>query len=275
MKRKKQIINVIRYFLIVLFALVMLYPILVLISMSFKEQKEIYTKTFYLIPRRPTVDNYIIGWKEGGFGQYFHNSMIIAGTRVLLTVIINAMAGFAFAKYRFKGKDFLFLIILSAMMIPDQIRMIPLYTMMHKLNLIDHYSSVILPSLGATFGTFLMKQYSETLPDEIIEAARIDGCSEFRIFSTIAAPLCMPALVTNVIFQFMWGWNDFLYPLLFLRSESKYTVQLALSIFRNSDTVTAGPIMAMSLLSVIPILVVFFMLQTYFVEGIAAQGVKG
>ena len=120
-----------------------------------------------------------------------------------------------------------------------------------------------------------MRQYSQTLPDEIIEAARIDGCGDLRIFARIAMPLCMPALITNVIFQFMWGWNDFLYPLLFLRDESKYTVQLALSIFRNSDTVTAGPIMAMSLLSAVPILVVFFSLQKYFVAGIAMHGVKG
>jgi multiple sugar transport system permease protein len=153
--------------------------------------------------------------------------------------------------------------------------MIPLYTMMKSLNLIDTHLSVILPSLGATFGTFLMRQYSQTLPNEILEAARIDGCSELRIFLIISLPLCLPAVVTNVIFQFMWSWNEFLYPLLFLRDERKYTVQLALSIFRNSDTVTAGPIMAMSLLSVVPIVAIFFSLQKYFVEGIASHGVKG
>lgn len=275
MKKKKAFISWLTLALLIIGAIVVMFPILVMASMSFKEQNEIYSKTFYLLPKAPTLKNYVIGWKEGGFGQFFGNSLIIASIRVTVTVIINAMAGFAFSKYNFKGKNFLFMIILSAMMIPDQIRMIPLYTLMHSVGLIDTYASVILPSLGATFGTFLMKQYSQTLPDEILEAARIDGCSEFRIFSMIAIPLCLPALVTNFIFQFMWSWNDFLHPLLFLRAEEKYTVQLALSIFRNSDTVTAGPIMAMSLLSVVPILVVFFALQKYFVEGIAAHGVKG
>lgn len=256
-------------------ALIMLFPILVMASMSFKHQEEIYAKGFRLIPRVFTLQNYVTGWQEGGFGRYFLNSTYIAVIRVFVTVIINAMAGFAFAKYQFKGKNVFFLLILSAMMIPDQIRMIPLYTMMNGLGLLDTHLSVILPALGPTFGTFLMRQYAQTLPDEILEAARIDGCPEVKTFFVIVLPLCLPAVVTNIIFQFMWSWNDFLYPLLFLREERNYTVQLALSIYRKSDTVTTGPIMAMSLLSVVPILVIFFSLQKYFVEGIATQGVKG
>lgn len=275
MKKKNLLFNWLIFALLILGAIVILFPILVMISMSFKEQNEIYTKTFYLIPKNITFQNYITGWEDGGFHNYFSNSIFVTVIRVSVTVIINALAGFAFAKYNFRGKNFLFMIILSAMMIPDQIRMIPLYSLLYKFNLIDTYASVIFPGLGPTFGTFLMRQYSQTLPNEILEAARIDGCSEFKIFPIIALPLCLPALVTNLIFQFMWSWNDFLYPLLFLRDERKYTVQLALSIYRNSDTVTAGPIMAMSILSVIPILIVFFALQKYFVEGIASQGVKG
>lgn len=274
MKREKRIHDNIVFALLVLGGIIMLFPILVMISMSFKPQNEIYTQSFYLIPKSFTFQNYIKGWQEGGFDKYFANSMIITVTRVIITVIINALAGFAFAKYRFKGKNFFFFIVLSAMMIPDQIRMIPLYKMMYRLKLLDTYASVILPSLGATFGTFLLRQYASSIPDELLEAARMDGCSEFKLFVKVALPLCTPAIITNVIFQFMWGWNDFLYPLLFIRSEEKYTLQLALSIFRNSDTVTAGPIMAMSLVSVIPILIVFFSLQKYFVEGIARQGVK-
>lgn len=275
MKKKKQTHDTIVLLLLVLGALVMIFPIAVMLSMSLKPQNEIYTQSFYLIPKEPTLRNYIVGWKEGGFDKYFLNSLLVTTCRVIITIIINAMAGFAFAKYRFKGKNFFFFIVLSAMMIPDQIRMIPLYKMMYNLKLLDTYASIILPSLGATFGTFLLRQYATSIPDELLEAARIDGCSELRVFVKVAIPLCMPAIITNVIFQFMWGWNDFLYPLLFIRSEDKYTLQLALSIFRNSDTVTAGPIMAMSIISVLPILVVFFALQKYFVEGIARQGVKG
>ena len=275
MKRKKNLYGWLVLIVLLIGAVVVLFPIFVMISMSFKQQNEIYSKTFTLFPSAPTLGNYIVGWQEGGFNKYFLNSVFVTSVRVVFTVVINAMAGFAFAKYEFRGKGFLFMIVLAAMMIPDQLRMIPLYSMMHSLGWINSFASIIFPGLGATFGTFLMRQYSQTLPDEIIEAARIDGCGDLRIFARIAMPLCMPALITNVIFQFMWGWNDFLYPLLFLRDESKYTVQLALSIFRNSDTVTAGPIMAMSLLSAVPIPVVFFSLQKYFVAGIAMHGVKG
>jgi alpha-1,4-digalacturonate transport system permease protein len=263
------------FILLLLGALITLFPIFFMISMSLKEQAEIYTQNPTLIPNKLTLSNYVNGWRDGGFAQYFSNSLLISTVRVAITVVINAMAGFAFAKYRFKGSSALFLVILAAMMIPDQVRMIPLYSMINSLGLMDSYISVIVPSLGATFGTFLMRQYATTIPDELLEASRIDGCSEFRIFSQIVMPLCLPALVTNVIFQFMWSWNDLLYPLLFLQSKEKYTVQLALTIFRNSDTVTAGPIMAMSLLSVIPILIIFFLLQRFFVEGIASHSVKG
>jgi ABC-type glycerol-3-phosphate transport system permease component len=263
------------FILLFLGALIMLSPIAWMVSMAFKEQSEIYTANPKLIPNKITFQNFIDGWVKGGFLHFFVNSTVVTTIRVLLTVIINAMAGYAFGKYRFRGKAFLFMIVLSAMMIPDQVRMIPLYSLISSLGLIDTFASVILPGLGATFGTFLMTQYVKTIPDELMEAARIDGCSEYRIFSQIIMPLVKPALVTNLIFQFMWGWNDLLYPLLFLQSKENYTLQLALAFFRDSDTVTAGPIMAMSLGSIIPILIIFFLLQRYFVEGIAVHGVKG
>ncbi len=256
-------------------ALIMIFPIIWMVSMSFKDQSEIYTANPNIIPDRITFQNYVDGWVKGGFYKYFGNSAFVTMIRVSLTVVINALAGFAFGKYQFKGKNFLFLLVLSAMLIPDQLRMIPLYSLMSALELVDTYASVILPGLGATFGTFLMTQYVKTVPDELMEAARIDGCSEFRIFGQVVMPLVKPALVTNLIFQFMWSWNDLLYPLLFLQSTDKYTVQLALAFYRDSTTVTAGAIMAMSLVSIIPILLIFFFLQRYFVEGIASHGVKG
>ncbi|GGG03449.1 carbohydrate ABC transporter permease [Paenibacillus abyssi] len=278
MKRTVVLSTIFRYgvfVMLLLGALVMLFPIAWMVSMSLKEQNEIYTQFPKLIPDKITLQNFSEGWVKGGFYDYYVNSTIVTTIRVLLTVAINAMAGYAFGKYRFRGKGFLFLLVLSAMMIPDQVRMIPLYSMINSLGFMDTFASVIFPGLGATFGTFLMTQYVKTVPDELMEAARIDGCSEYRIFSQIIMPLVKPALVTNLIFQFMWGWNDLLYPLLFLQSQEKYTLQLALAFFRDSDTVTAGPIMAMSLASIIPILIIFFLLQRYFVEGIAVHGVKG
>ena len=261
--------------LLIFGALVMMFPVLWMISMSFQPMDEIYVRTPSLIPRHPTLDNFFTGWTQGGFLRYYVNTSVVTTCRVVLTVIINAMAGFAFGKYKFRGRGFLFVLVLSAMMVPDQIRMVPLYVMFHSVGLVNTYASVILPGIGATFGTFLMTQYVRTVPDELLDAARMDGCSEFGLFRQIVIPLVTPALVTNVIFQFLWGWNDLLFPLLFLQDQSKYTLALALANLGASSDLSIGPIMAMSLLSIIPVLVVFFVLQRFFVQGIAAQGVKG
>lgn len=252
-----------------------LFPIAWMVTTALKDQNEIYAYQLTFLPQKPTLENFIIGWKEAKFYKFFSNSIIITSFRVAITVLMNAMAGFALGKYKFRGRTFLFYLIIAAMMIPDQVRMIPLYNMIHSLHLIDTYVSVILPSLGATFGTFLMMQYVQGIPDELMESARIDGCTEYRIFAQIVLPLTKPVVVTNLVFQFMWGWNDLLYPLLFIHSKENYTVQLALAAFRDSDTVTVGPIMAMSLLSIIPIVIVFLSVQKYFIEGIAVHGVKG
>jgi ABC-type glycerol-3-phosphate transport system permease component len=261
--------------LLILGALLMAFPILWMISLAFQPSAEIYQRHPNLVPAHPTLDNFITGLTQAGFAQYYLNSSFVTTTRVILTVIINALAGFAFAKYSFRGKGILFLLVLSAMMIPDQVRMVPLYQMFNSLGLVNSYWSVILPGVGATFGTFLMTQYSRSVPDELLEAARIDGASEWRVFRQVVIPLVTPALVTNVIFQFIWGWNDLLYPLLFLQDDSKYTLPLALASLGGSNALGIGPVMAMSLLTIIPVLIVFFALQRFFVEGIAAQGIKG
>ncbi|KQV06456.1 carbohydrate ABC transporter permease [Leifsonia sp. Root112D2] len=255
--------------------LIMMFPILWMISMAFQPMSEIYAKMPSLIPMHPTLDNFITGWNQGGFLEYYVNTSVVTVFRVMLTVIINALAGFGFGKYRFRGQKVLFVLVLAAMMVPDQIRMVPLYQMFNSVGLVNSYASVILPGVGATFGTFLMTQYVRTVPDELLDAARMDGCSEFRIFRQVVIPLVKPALVTNVIFQFFWAWNDLLFPLLFLHDQSKYTLALALANLGNSSDLSIGPIMAMSLLSVIPVLIVFFALQRFFVQGIAAQGIKG
>lgn len=261
--------------LLVAAAIVMAFPILWMVSLAFQPASEIYKAHPDLIPQHPTFDNFVEGWATAGFVQYYLNSSLVTTVRVLLTVVINALAGFAFAKYNFRGKGFFFVLVLSAMMIPDQVRMVPLYSMFNSLGLVNSFWSVILPGVGATFGTFLMTQYTRSVPDELLEAARIDGASEWRIFRRVVLPLVTPALVTNVIFQFIWGWNDLLYPLLFLQDDSKYTLPLALASLGGSNALGIGPLMAMSLLSIVPVLIVFFALQRFFVQGIASQGLKG
>jgi ABC-type glycerol-3-phosphate transport system permease component len=255
--------------------LLMIFPILWMISLAFQPSSEIYQPHPDLVPLHPTFDNFVSGWSDQGFLRYYLNSSLVTTTRVILTVAINALAGFGFAKYHFRGKAFCFLLVLSAMMIPDQVRMVPLYSLFNDLHLVNSYWSVILPGVGATFGTFLMTQYARSVPDELLEAARIDGSSEWRIFRQIVLPLVVPALITNVIFQFIWGWNDLLYPLLFLQDSSKYTLPLALASLGGSNAMGIGPLMAMSLLTIIPVLIVFFALQRFFVQGISSQGLKG
>lgn len=261
--------------LLVVGAVVMAFPILWMVSLAFQPAEEIYKPQPDLIPQHPTFDNFVEGWTTAGFVQYYLNSSLVTTARVLLTVVINALAGFAFAKYTFRGKAFFFVLVLSAMMIPDQVRMVPLYSMFNSLGLVNSFWSVILPGVGATFGTFLMTQYTRSVPDELLEAARIDGASEWRIFRRVVLPLVTPALVTNVIFQFIWGWNDLLYPLLFLQDDAKYTLPLALASLGGSNALGIGPLMAMSLLTIVPVLIVFFALQRFFVQGIASQGLKG
>ena len=260
----------------VLFGLLglVLFPVAWMISIAFKPYAEIYTGTPALMPIHPTLANFQSGWAQSGFSRYFANSMFVAVSRVVLSVLVNTLAGYGFAKCQFRGRDVLFVIALTALMVPEQVRMIPLYMMMGVLHWMDTFQAVILPSVGVAFGTFLMKQYMDTIPAELLDAGRIDGASELRLLWQIVVPLAVPAVVVNVIFQFMWGWNDLLYPLLFLRSREHYTVQLALALFRDDVTVGGGPIMAMALLATLPMLVVFITLQRYFVQGIALTGLK-
>ncbi|HTU03778.1 MAG TPA: carbohydrate ABC transporter permease [Candidatus Sulfotelmatobacter sp.] len=252
----------------------MAFPLLWMVSTSLKAPEEIFTPQLTLWPHRLMWSNYAFGWVESGFGKYFLNTTVIAAGAVASSVLFNSMAGFALAKYRFAGREAIFLFILSALMVPIQVKIVPLYLLTAQLGWVDRFPGAILPTISQAFGVFLMRQYCSTIPDELIEASRIDGCSEFRIFWRVVFPLCKPAMAVNVIFQFMWRWNDLLWPLIVLRSEKMYTIQQGLAFFRDNPSVAGGPIMAMSLVSVLPIALVFFALQKYFVQGIALTGMK-
>ncbi len=255
-------------------AALMAFPLLWMLSTSLKPPEEIFAPQLALLPHRLMWSNYTFGWIESGFGKYFFNTTLIAIGAVVFSVIFNSMAGFALAKYRFAGRDAIFLFILSALMVPIQVKIVPLYLLTAQLGWVDTFQGAILPTISQAFGVFLMRQYCSTIPDELIEASRIDGCSELRIFWQIVFPLCKPAMAVNVIFQFMWRWNDLLWPLIVLRSEKMYTIQQGLAFFRDNPSVAGGPIMAMSLVSILPIAILFFALQKYFVQGIAMTGMK-
>jgi multiple sugar transport system permease protein/alpha-1,4-digalacturonate transport system permease protein len=255
-------------------AIAMLFPIFWMFSIALKPANEIFTPTPQLLPRQVAWGNFAIGWERSHFSSYFFNSLIVALGAVAFSVLFNSMAGFGFAKYRFRGRDALFLLILSALMIPEQVKIVPLYLLMVKIGWVNTFQGLIIPVISQAFGVFLMRQYMTTIPDDLLEAARIDGASEWRIFWQVALPLCVPAIATNTIFQFMWRWNALLWPLIVTRNEKMYTVQLGLALFQADTSVAGGPIMAMALISIIPIVVIFVLLQRYFIQGIALTGLK-
>ncbi len=254
--------------------LFMIFPLFWMASISLKAPMEVYSLQLSLFPKIPMWSNYVSGWVQSGFGHYFFNTLIIAAGAVLASVFFNSMAGFALAKYKFPGRDGIFFFILAALMVPIQVKTVPLYLLTSGMHWVNTYQGAILPTISQAFGVFLMRQYCLTIPDELLESARIDGCSDFRTFWQIVFPLCRPAMAVNVIFQFMWRWNDLLWPLIILRSERMYTIQQGLAFFREDPSVAGGPIMAMAIVSVLPIVILFFAFQKYFVQGIAMSGMK-
>jgi alpha-1,4-digalacturonate transport system permease protein len=251
------------------------FPLLWMFSLSLKAPSEFYSLKLRLWPGSFRWSNYVQGWVHSGFALYFGNTLLIAGGAVLCSVLFNSMAGFALAKYNFPGRDGIFFFILAALMVPLQVNMAPLYLLMVKLKWVNTFQGAILPTISQAFGVFLMRQYCLTIPSELLEAARIDGCGDLWIFWRIVFPLCRPATAVNIIFQFMWRWNDLLWPLIIIQNEKRYTVQQGLAFLREDASMAGGPIMAMAIVSVLPIVLLFLALQKYFVQGIALSGMKG
>jgi ABC-type glycerol-3-phosphate transport system permease component len=208
------------------------------------------------------------------FPTWAMNSTVIALVAVAITVTLNLLCGYAFAKFRFAGRDILFIGVLSALMIPIQVILVPLFLVISKLGLLNSYWGVILPRAAEAFGIFMVRQFMVSIPDELLEAARIDGASELSIFLKVVVPLSKPIIAVLVIFTFMWRWNDFALPLVVLMNQDSYTVQLGLNILKGQYNTEWTNIMAIALLSLTPMLVIFAFFQRYFVQGIAGTGLK-
>ncbi|NIV15320.1 MAG: ABC transporter permease subunit, partial [Aliifodinibius sp.] len=205
----------------------------------------------------------------------FFNSLFLSITVTLISLFFNSMAGYAFAKYRFKGKNQLFKLLLSSMIIPAQVTMLPLFLMLKYMGFINTYLAIIIPGLANIFGIFLIRQYALSIPDSLIEAARMDGATDFQIYSRIIMPLCTPILVTLAIFTFLGTWNDFLWPLIALTDNSMYTLPVALANLMGEHTKDPELMMAGSVITIIPVIVVFLVLQKYYIKGIMMGSVKG
>jgi alpha-1,4-digalacturonate transport system permease protein len=263
-------------FLILLFAaIITLFPFFWMLSTALKPSAELFSTVPILFPSNPQWSNFADIFKLAPFERYFLNSGIVASSSVLLTVFINLLAGYTFAKYEFKGRKVMFMIILSTLMIPMQIIMVPNFIILSKLGWLNSYAGLIIPRAAEAFGLFLSKQFMDEIPIELIEAARIDGEGEFKIFIKIILPNCKPLIAILSIFTFMWRWNDFLWPLIITSSKDMYTVQLGLASFVGQFYVEWNSLMAISLLAVIPVLIVFLIFQKLIVQGIATSGIKG
>lgn len=254
--------------------LMTLAPFVWMVSASFMHEGHSNTYPPRFFPDQPTLDQYLILFSRLNVSRNFFNSLFLAATITIISLFFNSMAGFAFAKYKFKGKNKLFKLLLSSMIIPAQVTMLPLFLMLKSLGLINTYMAIIIPGMANIFGIFLIRQYVLAIPDSLIEAAKIDGASDFLIYRKIILPLAMPILVTLAIFTFMGTWNDFLWPLIVLTDNSMYTLPVSLANLMGEHTKDTELMMAGSVITILPIIIVFLSLQKYYIKGILLGGIK-
>ena len=226
------------------------------------------------LPRQVTLEHYVNLFSRGNLARYLFNSAFLSVAVTLVSLVFNSMAGYAFAKYRFAGRESLFKLLVASMVIPSQVTMLPLFLMLNKMGFINTYMGVIIPGMAGIFGIFLIRQFAMAIPDSLIEAARIDGASDFRIYWSIILPLCKPVLITLAIFSFMGTWNDFLWPLIVMTDDTMYTLPVALANLSLEHVQDTELMMAGSVMTVLPVLILFIAVQKYYISGIMAGSVK-
>lgn len=276
MHRKAVISKICVYIILLLLAAVMIIPFLWMLSASIKSDREVFQMNpFQWIPDIPKWSNYKDIWTRIPLLKFVENTVFLTIVVTLFQLLTSSFAAYSFAKLNFKHKKGLFLAYIATIAMPWQVYMVPQFLMMRKFGLNDKLTAIICLQAFSAFGVFLMKQFYEGIPDDLCEAARIDGMSEYRIYASIMLPLSKPALSTLTIFTFVNTWNDYLGPLIYLKSPAKKTIQLGLKLFISQYSSDYGLIMAGSVVSLIPVIIVFLFLQKYFVEGVAATGIKG
>lgn len=263
------------YAVSIMLAVIALIPFLWMISTSLKSRGALMSIPIEWIPAEPTLDGYAKVFSRFPFLRTIGNSLLISVAYTLITLISASMAAFAFAKLRFRGSGAILSVYIATMMIPTQVTMIPLFVVMNRLGLIDSYASVILPSMFKPFAVFLLVQQMKTIPNDYIDAARIDGAGLFQTYRKVALPLCIPTLATLAVTTFMESWNDYLWPLLMLTDRNKMTLPIALSTLNGQYSTEYNVLMAGSLISMIPIIIIYIAAQKQFKSGLMAGGIKG
>ncbi|MEC4804974.1 MAG: carbohydrate ABC transporter permease [Jaaginema sp. PMC 1079.18] len=274
--KQPQFKTVIIYLVLSAIALLMLFPLLWLLGTSLKSPTEdIFGFPPRIIPQSPTLGNFVIAWQTAPFGRYLFNSLLVAVLTVVLNLIFCSLAAYPLARLNFFGKDLIFATIISTIMIPFQIVMIPLYVLTVELGLRNTYLGLIFPSLATAFGIFLLRQAFLGVPKELEEAARIDGCTELGIWWNVMLPAVRPALITLAIFTFIGSWSDFLWPLIVLDNPDYYTLPLGVAKLAGTFSLDWRLIAAGSIISIAPVLILFLFVQRYIIPSEAGSGVKG
>lgn len=268
--------RILGYLCLILIALSMLYPFFAMINLSFVPNGEIFNQGGKLLYTPLSLENYSNVFEKIPLWKYFVNSLFVALVTTLGQVIFSALAGYAFARLKFRFRNLLFLIVLITMLVPPQVNIIPLFFLMRQLNWINTYQALILPGLFGGFGIFMMRQYFLGLPKDLEESARIDGCNLFETFFKIALPLAMPAIATLAIFTFVTTWNSFMWPLIVTNTEAMRTLPVGLAIFKGSfrEITLWGDLLACSVICTLPVVSVFFIGKKYFINDILQGGVK-
>ena len=280
MTSKHKVQSVLYHIFICAFGLLMIYPVLWMVSGSLKNNTEILNGGMDLVPYNWRFENFTNGWKGFGgisFRIFFQNSFLVASISTLATVLSSSCVAYAFSRVRFKGRNLWFMAMIGTMMLPSQIILVPQYIIYNKLHFVGTYLPLILPHFfGQAFFIYQMMQFGAGIPKDLDEAAIIDGCSKYSIFTRIFLPLLKPSIVTTIIIQFYWKWDDFMSPMIYLSKPYLYTASVAIKNFADSTSTTDyGAMFAMSTLSLVPVFLIFLFFNRYLVEGISGSGIKG
>jgi ABC-type glycerol-3-phosphate transport system permease component len=275
-KKRNRFGDTVVYTLLIGFGCIMVIPLLWVLLTSFKELPEVTRLPITWMPDKPFYyENYVKLFKDLPFGRFFLNSVIVSGIGLISSATLAILAGYAFAKIDFRFKEFFFVIILALFMVPKEAMVLPLFLMLQPLGLINTYLGLALPDLFTAFGVYLMRQFMEGIPDSYIDAARIDGSSEIRIVWQIMVPLVRPAIAAFIIIKFMWTWNEFLWPLIIGQDQSMFTVTVGLVYFAGQWFTDWTMISTATIFSMLPMIVIFILLQRYLVQGLVLSGTKG
>ena len=279
MRERRIARDVIYHVFVILFGLLMIYPVVWMILSSFKLKSEILGADAPFLPSTWVFSNYSEGWKGSGslsFATFFKNSAIVSVLGTVGTVISSAMVSYALARVKFAGRKFWFTAMIMTMLLPGQVLMIPQYIIWNRLNFVGTFIPLILPKfLGWPFFIYMMMQFIRGLPKELDEAAMIDGCNKYTIFFRVILPLLGPSIITTIVISFYWIWDDYMGPLLYLSKPKLYTVSLAIKGFADAQGTNFGPMFAMSSLSLIPVFLLFLFFNRYLMDGVTAGSVKG